>query len=116
MYNFVENYNTEDATLEFKGYAFDSIHNSKSSFALNIDLSEAFDTVYHNIMLRKLQHIWVRGRVFDWFKTYLTDREQYDAVVSFDISTVIRVEILLTFQIFVCVFCIILKLESMKIV
>ena len=28
-------------------------------------------------MLKNLQHIGERGKSFDWFKTYLTDRKQY---------------------------------------
>ena len=43
-------------------YAYDSIHNSECFFY--IDLFMAFDTVNHNIMLRKLRHIGVREREF----------------------------------------------------
>ena len=31
-------------------------------------------------MLKKVQHVVVRGKFSDWFKTYLTDRKQYVAV------------------------------------
>ena len=45
--------------------------------AVYVELSKAFDTVHHNILLKKLQHFSLRGRVFDWFKTYLNDSKQY---------------------------------------
>ena len=61
-------------------YAYYSIHNSENLFAFFADLSKAFDAVNHNIMLRKLQHIGVRGKISNWFKPYLTDRKQYVAV------------------------------------
>ena len=61
-------------------FVYDSIHNSKCVIAIYIDLSKAFGTVNHNKLLKNLQHIGVRRRIFDWFKTYFTDRKQYDAV------------------------------------
>ena len=77
---FREDSNSEDAILEFMDYTYDSIHNSECLIAVYIDLSKVFDTVNHNIMLKKLQHIGVRGKFFDWIKTYLTDRKEYVAV------------------------------------
>ena len=52
---------TEDAILEFMDYAYNSIHNSECLIAVYVNLSKSFDTIYHKMMLEKLQHIWVRG-------------------------------------------------------
>ena len=42
-----------------------------------IDLTKAFDAVYHAILLTKLNHYGIRGVVHDCFKPYLSQREQF---------------------------------------
>ena len=74
-------------------YTYDAIHNSECLMAVYADLSKAFDIVNHNILLKKLQHAGVRGRIFDWFRTYQTDRKQYFAVGGmFSTSKVVESE------------------------
>ncbi len=51
-----------------------------------LNISKAFDTTSHNMLLHKLEHDGVRGFPLDWFKSYLSNRNQYVHVNDVDSS------------------------------
>ena len=54
-----------------------SIEKNEYTIGIFIDLAKAFDTVNHDILLKKLYHYGVRGIPYEWFKSYLNNRKQY---------------------------------------
>ena len=40
------------------------------------DISKAFDRVWHNGLLFKVEHIGICGKLIDWFENYLSGRKQ----------------------------------------
>ena len=47
------------------------------SIGIFIDLSKAFDTVDHKLLLRKMKHYGIRGHPLLWFTSSLSYRTQY---------------------------------------
>ena len=48
------------------------------------DLKKAFETVHHQILLKKLDHYRVRGIALSWLNSYLSNREQYISVNGYN--------------------------------
>ena len=61
---------------------FTQINGGMTTLAAFIDLSKAFDTVNTRILLSKLHRAGIRRNVFDWCKSYLTERSQCTSVNS----------------------------------
>ena len=49
-----------------------------------VDLQKAFDTVDHKILLHKLEYYGIQGICNDWFKSYLSDQNQFVSVNDYN--------------------------------
>ena len=77
QYGFREGRSTTAAVLSLTDYILKAFDDKNFVVGLFLDLIKAFETVDHSILLRKLEHIGVRGVALRWFQNYLKDRKQY---------------------------------------
>ena len=77
QYGFREGHSTEMAALELTDRILQDIDSKYISLAIFMDLSKAFDTLDHTILLNKLNYYGIGGNELNWFSSYLSNRQQY---------------------------------------
>ena len=75
QYGFRSKRSCEQAILELTGRILDGKNKKMHSTAMFLDLSKAFDTLDHSILLKKLDLYGLRGVCNDLFRDYLSDRK-----------------------------------------
>ena len=76
QYGFRSKYSTSMALTNIANKIVDTFEENYFLVGVFIDLSKAFDTINHDIMLTKLEHYGIRGKAYDWFSSYLSNRYQ----------------------------------------
>ena len=76
QFGFWAGHSTEHALLELIDQICDSFNDKNYFLGIFIDLSKAFDTVDHSILLQKLEHYGIKGRSLSWFQSYLSIHKQ----------------------------------------
>ena len=77
QYGFRQKHSTSMAVADMYDKNSYALDRSEYSVGIFIDLSKAFDTLDHVILLRKLEHYGIRGAALQWFQSYLSNRRQY---------------------------------------
>ena len=77
QYGFRTGLSTEYATIELTYIIMSNMDRNEIPFSIFIDLSKAFDTIDHTILLQKLNHYGIDGKALQLCESYLTNRTQY---------------------------------------
>ena len=73
QYGFQQNHSTYMALLDMYESISLAIDKKEYSIGVFIDLSKAFDTLNHKILLQKLEYYGIRGLPLKWFESYLSE-------------------------------------------
>ncbi|CAF4942058.1 unnamed protein product [Pieris macdunnoughi] len=76
QYGFRSKSSTLSATADLVSDIKQNIDSKKMVLGVFIDLKKAFDTVSHNLLLKKLECIGIKDRALKLFKSYLSNRTQ----------------------------------------
>ena len=77
QFGFQKHCSTEYAILQLTREILDSFQENKFTLGVFVDLSKAFDTVNHEILLTKLSFFGIEGTYLKLFKSYLHNRKQF---------------------------------------
>lgn len=68
-------HSTETALLQVRSHILQSLDNNKGVLLVLLDLSAAFDTIDHSILINRLEcRFGITGAALGWFGSYLQDR------------------------------------------
>lgn len=76
QFGFRRGKNTTEAINEFLTNIMTSLDSSRSALGIFCDLSKAFDSVNHSLLLGKLRYYGISGKAYSWVESYLSGRKQ----------------------------------------
>lgn len=76
QHGFLKNKSTTTALFSFLSPLYSALDKGEHAVGMFYDLSKAFDTIDHSILLDKLSTLGIRGTAHKWWASYLTGRTQ----------------------------------------
>ena len=77
QYGFRKSHSTETAAIELTVTLLQNLDNGEIPIAIFLDLSKAFDTLDHAILLKKLEHYGIQDTPLNWLTSYPSNRLQF---------------------------------------
>lgn len=84
QFGFRKAYSTEDALMKFADHVQKELSTKKHVVSVFVDVSKAFDSCDHDVLLTKIRRTGLDGNGINLIKCYLKDREQRVFVNGFD--------------------------------
>ena len=81
-------HSTETALLKIVNDILNNMDKGRMSALILLDLSSAFDTIHHGLLLNRLKHRFgIDGNALKWIASYLSGRKQTISLQGFPNST-----------------------------
>ena len=78
---YIKGHSTETALLRVRNDVLGAMDKQKVTLLIMLDLSSAFDTIDHSILLHRLSdRLGIQGSALEWIKSYLMERTQFLSV------------------------------------
>ena len=77
QFGFRTKHSTNHAIINLTESTLDALENGLKVGGVFLDIAKAFDTVNHDVLLRKLEYYGFRGATLMWFESYMKNRLQY---------------------------------------
>ena len=92
QYGFRPKHSTEHAALELIDRIINKLDTNEIPLNIFLDLSKAFDTIDHTILLNKLKYYGLKGPTLNLFQSYLSNRKQYTEIED-TTSTILPIQV-----------------------
>ena len=76
QFGFRKSHSTNHALIVIVEQIKKNMENNLYTCGVFVDLEKAFDTVNHEILIKKLEHYGIKGMYNDWIRSYLSNRSQ----------------------------------------
>ncbi len=77
QYGFLPKRSAEQNLLQIMNYVAQALDEGNFCITVFLDLKKAFDVCDHEILLKKLLKMSIRGAAYKWFQNYLAGRSQF---------------------------------------
>jgi dGTP triphosphohydrolase len=71
----------ETQIIEFIDDVTQNVHDGKQTDVIIMDFSKALGEVIHNLLIHKLKHNNIRGKINNWIERFLLDRTRTQTVI-----------------------------------
>lgn len=88
QHGFVQRRSTTTNLIDYTTYLFETIDNNKQTDSIYTDFQKAFDRVDHKLLLEKIAFNGIRGNLWRWLKSYVSNRTQRVAINGYESDVV----------------------------
>lgn len=82
QYGYRKHFGTQDALCKLYTLISKALDRKKFAVAVFFDISKAFDSIDHKLLLFKLEKLGIRGKALKLIKSYLSNRSQYVKIMD----------------------------------